>query len=424
MSKGIRGLRLFRVVAFVAAVGLVAGGLASCATPPPSAPPTPEVIRETVVVEQTVVVPATPEAAKEPIRVGMSQPLTGPLAFIGEHYNMGLTMAADELNIEGGILGYPVQVFVCDNEALAEKAIACTRRLVDQDHVDVIIGMGSSATALAAMPLMEEYEVPFIGASITAPSVTENTGRAGGNIWTFRICPHEGMTARALSSYMLAQGDTISMVAWNSAAAREGIQVVTEIFEASGGEVLSEDYFESGTADYRPTLTRLKGLDPDMIYLTMQSRDGAIFMRQWRELSMTPKVFTADIVGNEFLEAIADDVSIGEGLMEAAGYVEGLDPEFEQRFYTRWGIWPESFSAECWVDLKYIVAEAVRLAIEEAGEPSPSAIRDGLENLSIDVPIYGHIEFDEHNQAYPDIGIMTIRDGEIVVLEMVPTSWQ
>lgn len=414
-----RNVGLWRLVAFVVALGLVFG-LASCGTPAPA--PTPEVVVETVVVQQTVVVPPTPEPPKELIRVGMGEPFTGAHAWIGEDYHHGFIMAVEEINAEGGILGHPVEMFPCDNEGQPEKAITCVRKLVDQNDVHVIIGMGSSSCVLASLSMMEEYQVPFLAVATTNAAITENTG-VGGNIWAFRMNPHDQMMAWAFADYLAAEADTFCMLAQNNDFGRGAVEQMKPLLEERDVEVLGEDYFEPGQPDYRPTITRWKSLNPDAVYLVMEASDASTFMRQYHELGMTAPVYTrGSVVTHEFLDAISDDPSLGEGIMEASLKYLGRDPDFAQRYLSRWGSMPTSHGTAAYYGLRYVVAAAAEMAIQESGEVTRSSIRDALENVSVETPIYGLIEFDEYNQAHPDVVIMQIQDGEVVLLEAISTD--
>lgn len=410
--------RLFRFVAFVATLGLVVGGLASCGTPVPVA--TPEVIKETVVVRETVVV--TPEA-KEPIRVGMGNAFTGPFAWVGEYYNRGITQAADEINAEGGILGHLVQISVCDTTGTPDGAIACVRKLVEQDNIDVLVTMGGSSPTLAVLPIVEEYEVPFVIGVASAAKVTEGTGTAGGNIWAFRITSHDTMMAEAFVDFVADEVDSICMLALNDDYGRGIVEKFAPLLEDAGTEILSEDYYAAAEPDYRPVITRMKSLEPEGVFLAMSARDASVFMRQFKELGMTAKVFSrGSMTGSEFLEAISDDPSIGEGVMEVAQNTTLSDPAFQERYLARWGKEPDNYVVGPYVALKDVVAAAVKAAIETTGEATRSSIRDALETISVDTTLLGHIEFDDYNQAHTPVYIMQIQNGEVAIAATVPTE--
>jgi branched-chain amino acid transport system substrate-binding protein len=411
--------RLWRIVTLAAMLALVVGSVASCATP---VAPTPEVIKETVVVQQTVVVEVTPEP-KEPIIIGTAAPFTGPIAYIGQDIIRALTLAAEELNAEGGIAGHPVQVVACDEDAAVEQAVACARRLVEQDKVTLIIGMGFSGAVLASQPILEGYEVIDLESTASAKVLTDSSGTAGGNIWFFRAGPHDGMMAMGLADYIAADVATISFLIANTEQGRGIVEQMQPLLDERGVEVLSVDYFETGQPDYRPVITKIKALNPEALFTNHEAGDGNIFIRQYRELGMTAPIFErGSMVSEEFLENTADDLSLGEGIISAAQTSTLMDPGFEQRYLTRWGEMPHMHGVGLYASLKWIIPVAVEAAIEETGEITSSSIRDALQQISVDVPMLGHVEFDEYNQAHPSVKIHQIQNGQIVLLAEVPTE--
>ena len=241
-------------------------------------------------VQQTVVVEVTPEP-KEPIIIGTSVPFTGPIASIGEDIVRAMTLAAEELNAEGGIAGHPVLVVARDEDMAVEQALACARRLVEQDKVTLIAGMGFSGAVLAAQPILEEYNVIDLESTASATKLTDTTGTAGGNIWFFRMVPHDAMMAAALVDYVAEDVHTISFLIANTEQGRGIVQQMQPLLEERGIEVLSVDYFETGQPDYRPVITKIKGLNPDALFTNHEASEGKVFIRQYRELGMTAPIF-------------------------------------------------------------------------------------------------------------------------------------
>ncbi|MGB3905838.1 MAG: ABC transporter substrate-binding protein [Anaerolineae bacterium] len=419
LSVDMRWRRVLGLIGVVVVVGLVAGGVTSCGTPPPAPP---EVIRETVIVEETVIVPGTPEPSGEPIKIGMVFSFTGPGAYSGETNSRGATMAAEEINAEGGILGHPVALVACDNEGTLEKSIACVRRLIELDDVDLIIGMSSSGQVLASKDILQEYEVPFVTLMCSSAKITEDAGRAGGNTWVFRFPPHDGMMAEAFAGFVGEQVDSVCMMATNDDFGRGGVEVTIPFLQAAGVEVLVDDYHEVGESDFRPVITRWKGLNCEGMYLIPWSKDAATFINQARELGFEAQVFSRDAMSTpEFMEGLSD-ASFAEGIMEVGQVLTNAEPEFQQQFLTRWGKLPHDYAASAYVGVRYVAAEAFRTAIEETGEATRSSIRDALETLSVETLYFGLIEFDEYNQAHPDIPVKLCENGEWRVLEYIAVA--
>ncbi len=393
--------------------------LTACA--PTAAPAEPVIVEQTKIVEVEKQVEVTP-APKEPIRVGISSPFTGAVAYGGEDVNMGATLAMEEINAEGGILGHPIELFVADNACSADQAISSIRKLVEVDKVVVINGALCSGATMGAMPLLEQYEVPMVTSSSTNPKITDMSG-VGGNIWEFRTSPHDVMMADGFSKVIAEDAETVAILAPNDDYGRGAAAAFEAALANEGVEVLAIEFHEKGQPDYHSILTKWKELDPDALVIPMFAHDASIFMRQFRELQMPQMVFARGaVVTPEFLEDIKDDLTIGDGIMEATGWAYGAGPDFDQRFEERWGFPSRYYAAMAYMAVRYVIADAIRIAIEETGEANPATIRDALEKVSVET-FNGLIEFDEYNQAHPLVSVTTLDDqGNISLLAQVPTD--
>ena len=133
--------------------------------------PTPQVVKETVVVEKPVevtkevVVTAVPEpvAEGETILIGGFGPLSAPGSYqAGTEMRQAAEMAVDELNEAGGVLGKQIELIFGDTEGLPERGTAVTERLISQNHVVGLVGEYHSGVGLASMEVAHKYGIPVI----------------------------------------------------------------------------------------------------------------------------------------------------------------------------------------------------------------------------------------------------------------------
>src|SRR5271170_8390189 len=78
--------------------------------------------------------------AAEPVKIGITTILSGPMADRGQQEQYGAQLALDHINQNGGVLGRPVEAFYADNACKPDVGVPATRRLVEQEHVPVVIG--------------------------------------------------------------------------------------------------------------------------------------------------------------------------------------------------------------------------------------------------------------------------------------------
>ncbi|MCL4249018.1 MAG: ABC transporter substrate-binding protein [Anaerolineae bacterium] len=357
-----------------------------------------------------------------PIKIGLYAPMTGPVAFLGEGFQYGATIAIEDLG--GEIEGHPLELVVADNKCNPTDAVTAIRQLIEVDEVDVILGGGCSSATVAAQDVIKEGETPAVSATSTNPSIYNGMG-VGGNIWQFRVNPDDLIMASAFASMIAEDTQRISLVAENTDFGRGAITAYKPIFEELGLEIVTEDYFDLGTADYRPALTRIRASQPDSLLVVMTERDGSTFMRQLREVGVDAKIYSrGSLTSPLFLEYTEDDPTIGEGIIEFSFWAAGLDPEFDAHFLERFDTPNSPHRGMSYYVTRYVIGEAIRNAILNEGEATRQTIRDELEATSIETPI-GLIEFDDHNQAYPFGTLQTIEDGKTVffdTVELVPVD--
>src|SRR5947208_5880540 len=100
--------------------------------------------------------------AQAPVRIGVIEPLSGPVAASGNYIRMGAEIARDWLNAKGGVLGRKVELVIEDNKSDPKEAASAAEKLIVRDKVPAIMGAWGSSMTLAAMPKLEEYGVPMV----------------------------------------------------------------------------------------------------------------------------------------------------------------------------------------------------------------------------------------------------------------------
>src|ERR1700679_1650697 len=127
----------------------------------------------------------TAAAQPPPIRIGSTLPLTGNLAFFGQHSRWGTELAVSEADAAGGVLGRQVTVDYQDNQCNPAVGVSSVSRMLsDKTEVALLDGVCSSVI-LAIMPVVQRAGVPLVVANGSATAIADASG-AGGNIWTFK----------------------------------------------------------------------------------------------------------------------------------------------------------------------------------------------------------------------------------------------
>ena len=140
--------------------------------------------------------PVLAQADNDPIRIGSFLAVTGPASFLGDPELKTLKLYIDEVNAKGGIDGRMVELIHYDTSGKAKEAVSFTKRLVQKDRVDIIVGGSASGTTLAAMPVIEKAQVPFISLAGSV-KIIEPVQK-----WTFKMPHTDRMAAAKIPSFL------------------------------------------------------------------------------------------------------------------------------------------------------------------------------------------------------------------------------
>src|SRR5271156_1483433 len=147
----------------------------------------------------------TPVLAAEPVRIGVTTILSGQYADRGQSEQYGVELALERINEAGGVLGRPVEAFYGDNPADPATGIAATKRLIEEQHVPVLIGALWTPVTHAIMPIVAEAKVPLV-IDISAGQDFVDASGVGGNDYAFKTIPSDRDIAIALMDWLKAHG--------------------------------------------------------------------------------------------------------------------------------------------------------------------------------------------------------------------------
>src|SRR5438034_3297126 len=366
---------------------------------------------------------ASPTSAQpaEPIKVGVIQPLSGPVAASGSYIRMGAEIARDWINAKGGVLGRPVQLLIEDNKSDPKEAATAAEKLIVRDKVPVIVGAWGSSMTLAAMPKLEEYGVPMVVETSSASTVTKR-----GNPWVFRISPPSEMEALGLEKYLKDLGiKKADFLAVNTDWGRGAVAAFGDLLKRAGAGVGATEFMDQAATDMNAQITKIKADSGDTLFLTTSVEQITLVLKQAQEQRLVMKVITTGGSSSPS-QLIKQAGAAAEGtyhiLFFLPWFPEAMpDAKLARAFVDEWtkrghpfeGL-TEGFRGH---DGIATAVEAVRLA----GKPEPKAVREALWKVSL-MGLNGPIKFDkdgpagkESGQSKPSIFLVQIKDGKIAL---------
>ena len=222
------------------------------------------------------------------IKIGQAVALTGDSSTWGQSEKNALDMEIAKINAKGGVLGKQIQLISYDTRADATEGVNVTKRLVS-DGVCAIIGPGQSGVAIAMTSVTEPANVPFMATSATNPKVTVDDKTGAVRHTAFRTCfidPFQGTVAAQFAAKNLKLKTAAIIYDVGSDYSSWLGKYFTDEFTKQGCKVVASEAFRSGELDFRAILGKIKGTNPDVLYIPTMQKEAALIMKQAADLGI------------------------------------------------------------------------------------------------------------------------------------------
>ncbi len=360
--------------------------------------------------------PEPAQAQAEPIRVGLVTPMAGANARFGGFALRGMQLAVKEINEAGGVNGQMLELSYADSQCAPVEGVSATRRLIESNGVNFILGDVCSSVTLAMQPIVEDSGVLLLNAASSNPQITYGAG-VGGFEWTFRNYITDEIRARAVQQFAYEdRGYTkFAVLSVDSDFGRGAVNFARKYLTEFNGEILSEDYYKEGEVDFRSVLTKIRNSDAEAIIMYGLGDTTPVVGRQMIELGMAGKI---PLIGDGEFNASTTLRAAGpamEGAIQAIFWLPTLDTERSLDFVERYkaeygGEEPNNHAYSHW-ESTYLLAAA----IEDAGSADPEAVRGAMQEITYESAV-GTVNFDDHHQAKLPMVLLEIVDGKIEVV--------
>ncbi len=226
--------------------------------------------------------------AEKPFKIGSEQPLSGAAADGGKTAVVGLQMAVDRINKNGGINGRPVELDIVDDASSPAVARQKTEKMVQQDQIDAHVGGFLSNICLACMPVWNQAKVVnMISVCLDTTLTTSACNR-----YSFRVHDYAPAQAVAFGPMLTKLGKKWHIVYADYSWGQSTRDAYAAEIKKNGGEVVGTTGTPLGTADMTPFLSKISG-NFDGIFAILFGKDGVTYGNQAYDLGLTKKYKSA-----------------------------------------------------------------------------------------------------------------------------------
>ena len=231
------------------------------------------------------------------IKIGLLNEMTGGNATLGTSAANGAKLAFKEINANGGVLGKQIEAVVADNKSEPAEAANAITKLINQDKVVAVTGTFSSSNAIAAASVAEAAKVPYLAAGATNPKVTvdEKSGKVFD--YVFRVCfidPFQGTVAANFATDNLKLTKAVILVDNSSDYSKGLADFFKKAFTAKNGQILGEEAYLQKDQDFKTILTKIKALNPEIIYVPGYYEEVGKIVKQAREIDLKCVIMGGD----------------------------------------------------------------------------------------------------------------------------------
>jgi branched-chain amino acid transport system substrate-binding protein len=363
----------------------------------------------------------------DPIKIGVSLPLTGEFSQPGKAAQQGYEVWRDTVNEEGGLLGRQVELIVRDDASDQNTVVADYNSLISQEDVDLLLGTFSSLLNLPASAAAERNRMLYIEPAGGAPEIFERDFQYGPFFTQQATADHQGdlFVEWVLSLPENERPQTAAYPVLDDPFTLPVIEAMRAGLEDAGVETVYDEVYPASTSNFDSIANGVKSENPDLVANGAQFDDGIGFRRALNKVGFEPKILfqtNAPSFGKQYSDGVG--VENTEGTFFAISHTPDADTPGNEEFVQRF---EETFNGEAPAEDAadaYASGQVLQAAVDGVGSIDDQlALADWLRENTVET-ILGPLEWEDTGAPIGEFLIGQWQDGnaEIVLPEEAATA--
>lgn len=358
-------------------------------------------------------------AQAKPLRVGVLSPMSGVYASLGTNKVNGIKMFFNEQKM--AVDGVKIELIVEDTEAKPQEGLRKARKLVEQDNVDILLGVISSAIGYGLKEYVNRAKKVWVTTGAAADGIFK---KANNNPYAYRSSLSVYQANEPMGTWLAEKGfKRVFVTGPDYAMGREAIVAFEKTFKVKGAERIGEVFAPLGTSDFAPYLTEIKRANPDVVYASYAGSDAVRFVQQFAAFGLQNSI---KLAGYGYLaeeDTFEAQGNAAVGVYSSLNWAYGIDTPANKAFVTDYR---KTYNSIPTVDsvAGYVGAQVVWNAFKKLGGkvPSQEALSQAILETKIDTP-RGPISFDpETRNVIQNIYIReAVKDGNEIHNKVLAT---
>ncbi len=325
------------------------------------------------------------------VKIGVTLSATGPAASLGIPEKNTIALLPKEIG------GKSVQYIVLDDASDTSKAVQNTHKLIDEDHVDAIIGSSVTPNSLAMLDVVAQGKTPMISLAASAAIVQPVDDKRK---WAFKPPQNDSLMADAIAGYMEKHGvKTVGFIGFTDAYGDSWLREFTAAAAKHNLKIIASERYNRTDSSVTGQALKLMSANPDAVLIAGSGTPSALPATTLKDRGYKGKIYqTHGVANNDFLRVCGKDC---EGELLPAGPILVADqlPDsnpvkksalaYKAAYEKAYGAGTvATFGGHAW-DAGQMLQRAIPAALKTAQPGTEAfrvALRDALENIK-DLPV-------------------------------------
>ena len=329
---------------------------------------------------------ATAGAASAQVKIGMGGPITGPNAATGAQMKNGVDQAVEDINKAGGILGQKLSASYGDDASDPKQGVSVANNFAGEG-VKFVIGHYNSGVTIPSSEVYKENGILEITPASTNPTVTER------NMWNiFRVCGRDDQQGQVAGEYILKHfnGKKIAVIQDKTTYGKGLADEMKKTINKGGMKEVLYEGVNTGEKDFSALVSKIKQVNPDLIYWGGLYTEGGLIVRQLRDQGVKAPLMGGDgITSDEF-------AAVGGPGVEGTLMTYGPDPRNKpQAKKVVDEFRAKQFEPEAYTLYSYAGVEIIKQAAEAAKSLDPKKVAEKMHSGMAFHTVLGDISYDK-----------------------------
>lgn len=236
--------------------------------------------------------------AAEPVKVGFALGLTGANAPNGKQLLVALEIWRDDVNAKGGLLGRQVELVYYDDQTQPANDPGIYTKLIDVDHVDLLLGPYGTNLMAAAMPVLIQHKLTTISMLATAVNRQYHYNQY------FAMVPLGPDPVHAFSSgffdiaaSLKPKVKTVALLGIDAEFGKNSVDGARDNAKKAGLTIVYDKLYPPPTTDFTPILRAVQATNPDVVFVASYPPDTVGIVHAAREIGLKTKIFGGTMIG-------------------------------------------------------------------------------------------------------------------------------